>query len=565
MNNSIHVTATTFLSEEELLERYTLVRYKSTREVREELLQRGASVRHGVDACHLPDDLGDADAIVFNYPHLGDAPADCHRALLAHFLIGARRCLGTRGVSRRVQMVMAAERGKAPTDRASFATGVLRELEGQSPEAAWSCRRKWRNGSLGFVHWASQFGYEHRRHESEQTMSIDNSLSFVFTTTRPTTTTSTTTTAKTTTATTAAAATTTTAAAAATAATSDAAFRPPIRSGAVCQVCEQDFPDEAALAAHLAAPAAPLEAAAVDSWRCESCQRGFNSQRALGHHVTAGTCQKQGLSNNNSNNSHNSNDNNDNKNNDTSVRAHNLRPTPAGHPQDAKAAVVLDVVVSAENDGLRLLHYARQLEKLRVLLPSKSLARRAIAEGELTLNGCTVEETRKLQAGDLVRLSLDKAKQGRDATAGRAKYVKVVATGNQYLALPLESTNCAEPEGDAQRTSWEVVSARCPPEVAVVWKPAGMRSLGAHAGTLQASLALLPGLTQEAPTVTWRSPMPLSRLEIGCPGLSLVALTEKSHLAFSDLMAQGKVTHVFRTLVHGRLGEEGHVLRWWTN
>ena len=62
-----------------------------------------------------------------------------------------------------------------------FASGPLASLSRVPTQASWRCRRKWRNGSLGFVHWASQYGYEHRRHEGEQLMNISNCTTFVFT------------------------------------------------------------------------------------------------------------------------------------------------------------------------------------------------------------------------------------------------------------------------------------------------------------------------------------------------------------------------------------------------
>ena len=95
---NVDIIASTWLSEEDLLERY-----KSAAETRDELLQRGVVVLHEVDACHLEKlkDLSPVDVAIFNFPHLGDVGADFHRPesehvqrhvmLLSHFLHSATR------------------------------------------------------------------------------------------------------------------------------------------------------------------------------------------------------------------------------------------------------------------------------------------------------------------------------------------------------------------------------------------------------------------------------------------------------------------------------------------
>ena len=53
--------------------------------------------------------------------------------------------------------------------------------------------------------------------------------------------------------------------------------------------------------------------------------------------------------------------------------------------------------------------------------------------------------------------------------------------------------------------------------------------------------------------------MPLSRLEIGCSGLSLVALTEKIRAELQEKLVTGGIYHVFRALVHGVAGSLGEI------
>ena len=96
----IQVVATTWLSAEDLVQRY-----RSAAGTRDELLERGMPVLHEVDACNLQKlpELGYVnpfDVAMFNFPHLGDVAVDCHRpdsehvrkhvALLSHFLDSAR-------------------------------------------------------------------------------------------------------------------------------------------------------------------------------------------------------------------------------------------------------------------------------------------------------------------------------------------------------------------------------------------------------------------------------------------------------------------------------------------
>ena len=99
----LQVIATTWLSSEDLIQRYG-----SAATTRDELLQRGVVVLHEVDACNLQrltdleqiQQLLPVDAAIFNFPHLGDVAADCHRrdsqhvqkhvTLLSHFFHSSR-------------------------------------------------------------------------------------------------------------------------------------------------------------------------------------------------------------------------------------------------------------------------------------------------------------------------------------------------------------------------------------------------------------------------------------------------------------------------------------------
>ncbi|CAE7813507.1 unnamed protein product [Symbiodinium sp. KB8] len=243
-----------------------------------------------------------------------------------------------------------------------FAKGVFDGLCLQPPQPEWQCRRRWRNGSLGFVHWASRYGYEHRRHEGEQHMNINNCFTFVFVK-----------------------------------ATEEAARSIPT-SPTVCRVCLQDFENKESLEQHMRTPALPVGDASAH--HCSVCRRAFGSSRALDQHMKS--CQKPAKPLK-----------------ESSGYSEVLREGFSGN------VVRMDVPITSEA-GLRLSHLARQSDKLRRLLPSKAAVKRAIGRGELVLNGEHVEETRILKAGDLVTLCLDRVREALDATTARARNVKMV-------------------------------------------------------------------------------------------------------------------------------------------
>eukprot|EP00929_Paragymnodinium_shiwhaense_P073411 TRINITY_DN37397_c0_g1_i2.p1 TRINITY_DN37397_c0_g1~~TRINITY_DN37397_c0_g1_i2.p1 ORF type:complete len:367 (+),score=49.75 TRINITY_DN37397_c0_g1_i2:291-1391(+) len=304
--DAIVLTATTYITKEQLF-----ARYKTAEATLCELLQGGAAVMHEIDACKLPH--LDADIVVFNYPHLGDVPGDCHspesthvrqhRRLLSHFLHSARLRLlqqhsseaapggGRHLKQRQVHVTLCGEQptlwdltesaaslgfaqlwpARAPSDLSAF-LGEERWFLTEAAESrakaglTWArARRKWRSGELGCVHWASRYGYEFRRHDGEVTMNTDRSLSFVFVLSD----------------------------------TSPTDISPAIGHNlsdlkGYCSVCRESFSTEEALAAHLEAPAAPHE---QERLHCQGCAKTFISERALAAHVASGSCKtRQGHS-----------------------------------------------------------------------------------------------------------------------------------------------------------------------------------------------------------------------------------------------------------------------------
>ena len=147
----------------------------------------------------------------------------------------------------------------------------------------------------------------------------------------------------------------------------------------------------------------------------------------------------------------------------------------------------LHASVGADADGQRVSKWIRTA--FAAELGSKSQAAAAIAEGRLLLGGAPVEGSRVLRSGDELTLLHD------DAAAARLR-----AGGHAHAPLRLVHADA---------------------HVAVVWKPVGVRALGEWSGTMQAALPLL--LAAAAPADDGAAPRPVSRLEIGCSGLSVVA------------------------------------------
>ena len=117
------------------------------------------------------------------------------------------------------------------------------------------------------------------------------------------------------------------------------------------------------------------------------------------------------------------------------------------------------------------------------------------------------------------------------------------------------------------------------PRVALVWKPTGMRACGVHPGTLQSALRSLlpPSAPPAAPGASAEGrggegerqlacPAPISRLEIGCSGVVMVARTTAAAAELAAAVEAQRLSHVFVALVHGRpppdwMGPTGLVLQ----
>ena len=188
----------------------------------------------------------------------------------------------------------------------------------------------------------------------------------------------------------------------------------------------------------------------------------------------------------------------------------------------------IEHTVPAEGEGQRAFNWSRRGAFSRQL-QSKKQALQAFKERRMLLGGVPVEETRCLQEGDVLTLLHDPEAGCRAQAAGKKE--------DPVIVLHAQA------------------------EWAVVHKPSGVRACGDFPGTLQACLKLLlpashapPPPPASAPLV--RGPMPVSRIEMGCTGVTLVARSQAALDVLVALAAADELEHTFVALVHGRVPEE---------
>lgn len=144
------------------------------------------------------------------------------------------------------------------------------------------------------------------------------------------------------------------------------------------------------------------------------------------------------------------------------------------------------------------------------------------------LDGEVVEATRCLKAGECLELL-------HDALAG----VRAQAAGRPEAPIVIHQ-----------------VSA----ESAVVWKPAGGRAAGEYPGTLQSALRILlpPSTPPAAPNdaLPLIAPLPVTRIEASCTGLTLVARTRRKLAELEELNSRSALVHAFVAIIHGQAPSE---------
>jgi len=157
--------------------------------------------------------------------------------------------------------------------------------------------------------------------------------------------------------------------------------------------------------------------------------------------------------------------------------------------------------------GERIL--AASVRVLQGTLDTKGKVKRAIKSGEITLNGEAVEETRRLDVGDLLRLRHD------------------------------ESVALKKRDGVVLEVAYE------DHDMAVVWKPSGIDTNGKESKTLE--LALPHNLQPSTAEDVLKKPQPVHRLDKATCGLVLVAKTAVARDGLCSMLAERKVTKRYRS------------------
>ena len=539
----IELTATTLPDEEELRRTYS-----AAGRCIDELRERGAKVVHGMDATALDaSGLGLQDHICFLHPHLGlsdllDEAAHAHRhsVLVAHYLSSAMALLTPgRGVVSLTLCGNQAETWRCEAHAARLSLSIVQRLSTThhscffppgaeqlepTPHAApeWAARRKFRSGALGTKHWAGRFGYEHRRCEGDTDMHVDSSVEILFVP-----------------------APAPLAPAEVEAVTGERCSTSRSGGGGAarcCRACGVKLADGEDPSAHVRSLATPHLTPSERAFVCGETGRAFRTEFELESYrkqqahleearqrqpkqkadavARAAAAAESALA-------------------DARARAAAAVAAEAGgggqvgtsdgrQGAEEEAFTRVRHCVPLEGEGQRAFNWARRGAFPRQL-QSKKQAQQAFKEGRVLLCGAAVEETRVLHSGDELTLLHDKLGAQRAQLAGK-------------LEAP-------------------IVVHEIGPSWAVVWKPAGMRACGDFPGTLQSALRLLLPPSAEPPppadaTTLAKGPMPVSRLEMGCTGLTMVARTQALLDGLIACAQRSELHHTFVALVHGRAPQE---------
>ena len=522
----VELTATTLPDADEVCTTYA----RAAEMIAELRDVHGVKVVHGVDATQLSPSLGLFDHICFCHPHLGlsdlldeAAHAQRHSVLLAHFLHSASALLAPGG---HIHLTLcgnqpttwevdahAARLGLCIVQRTTtghpkcFFSPGAQVFEQRPSEAGWSAARKFRSGALGSRHWCGKYGYEHRRCEGDDDMSVDGSVEIIF----------------------AAGALDVTDRASEFAAATEAATA---ASGGDlprrCPVCAVAIASGASLDEHVRCLAIPTLTPTERAWRDEASGKSFRTEFALASYLRQQEHARlrQPASK------------------EQTAAAAAAAAATAAASADAAAAAAAAVagdsasgsdarfvrmrhVVPEQGTGQRAFAWTRRTA-FGSQLTSKKVALTAFNEGRILLGGSPVEPTRVLQLGDVLELLHDSTAAGRAVAAGRPNAPFVVHA--------------------------------IQPELAVVYKPAACRACGDYPGTLHSAMrTLLPPSVAPSPpdaATPLPCPVPVSRIETSCTGLVLVARTaralgELNELLHDESMDHG-VRHTFVALVHGR-------------
>ncbi len=603
---AVHVTCTTFISEEECV-----ATYARAGAVIAELRELGHTVCDGIDATALasctPPLEPPYDHVCFLHPHLGlddildeAAHARRHSVLVAHYLAAAATILAPGGCIHLTLCGNQPRTWEVHTHAARLGLDVLHEKDTVSSSCffpadgpvaplallpantAWGARRKFRSGALGSRHWAGKYGYEHRRCEGDEDMNVDNSIELVFsmpsapTVRRQITADD-------------------FAADALPAATTSAAValvsgalpsvdsrrvsvrRDGCRCCPICGVALADAngdtdEDDAAHVRRLATPSCTVAGAALQlateraavampvsgssaassiaasgPWRCEVTGRVFRSEGQY-----------------------------------RSYRKQQLHEPEKPRKMVEAAAAAAAAAEAASRAAAASAAAALANPNAGAVSADPVAAEPASdAAAASTAASCSHTSMRRIShrvppEGEGQRVA-SWARRGAFASKLRSKKQAQQAFKEGRVLLggcPVEETRCLH-EGDvlelmhdpqaavrsqaAGSTNAPVVLLHVEAELAFASKPAGQTAAGDYVGTMQSALRLLlppttaPAVPSDAGPL--EAPMPVSRLEASTTGVTLIARSRRQLAELEALASRSELTHIFIALVYGQVPE----------
>lgn len=501
------------------------------------------------------------DAICFSHPHLGlhdladeAAHAAKHSVLVGHFLHAASQLLrlnnsndndndntsgkggtihltlcgnqsttwGVKGHAERLGLVIIREKepssihsflplgeedgdgvmGACPIDAEAIKMAAVAAAAGQTSK--WAARRKFRSGALGSKHWLGKFGYEHRRTGGDDDMKVERSVEIVFGIQSKRE-------------------------------NKGSPPRSPFTGKASCDsssgrkrcnICGHRLEEKENEDMHVKQMALPIVSPSTPArntkWKCEKTKKTFTTEYALLSFLEQQKSQPN-----------------------APLKPRNVNESTLPSKVDKSQCIRIEHTVPESCDGDRAKNHVRKVA-FSQQLRTKKLSHAAFTEDRVLLKESPIEETRLVRAGDVLTFLHDPSgtciRPSSDSNSGGSNATGILSGGEN-------------PHQGMVSIRW------AKDDVAVVWKPRGIRCRGFFDATLQSALRpiLPPIFTDGSDGASTRTPndaIPISRLEIGCSGFCLVSRTPEALKRLEARDSDGEIFHTFVALVHGRVPEE---------
>jgi len=402
-------------------------------------------------------------------------------------------------------------------------------------EPGWAARRKYRTGALGSKHFLGRYGYEHRRCEGDAPMDVGASVEYVLVRSAH-----------------------------------DGARTPHPPDGQFCcPVCHLRFDSQEALLAHEEAPARPDDTSRA--FVCVETQRAFKSKHALE------TYRRQRLAAEVARGDRAAGAGSDSGSSTSGDAVDGLvlvpRAAAAVQPERSKAAAslvssgVTFQMIGDADAGSRLVRWLRRSGSLGSKTRSKSEADELLRAGRVVVDGrlcrSSADGAHVLRLGERVEL-LENSEGGTERRSAKTTLELAMSAACPSPNGELARDASAEPLFlAAQPSASKVVTVHhCNAHALVAWKPRKVRAACVLEGALLSTLSPLLPAMHSGGTGRYRSSgtrprvdthqLAVSRVDIGCEGLCVVARTETGLELLQELEAQGQIFHTMTVLVHGR-------------